>query len=158
RPNRAHVRYALWFAASVKFLVPFSLLVSLGALVPIRTAQPASTPIAAGAFSLTVDQLTQPFPETAPQASVPSPQHIPWKAVAFAVWFSIFAAVVVIRLRAWRRIRHAVQAGVPLRLNTADTIDVRSSSTTLEPGVVGLWRPILLVPDRITERLTPQQL
>src|SRR5262249_49268935 len=43
RPNRAHVRYALWFAASVKFLVPFSLLVSLGALVPIRTAQPAST-------------------------------------------------------------------------------------------------------------------
>src|SRR5262249_886984 len=61
RPNRAHVRYALWFAASLKFLVPFSLLVSLGALVPIRVAQPASTPVAPGAFSITVDQLTQPF-------------------------------------------------------------------------------------------------
>jgi uncharacterized protein (TIGR03435 family) len=158
RPNRAHVRYALWFAASVKFFVPFSLLVSLGALVPIRTAPPASTPVAPGAFSITVDQLTQPFPEIAPPApAAPSP-HLPWMAVAFAIWFAMFAAVVVIRLRAWRRIRHAVQAGVPLRLNTGDTIDVRSSSTTLEPGVVGLWRPILLVPDRITERLTPRQL
>jgi uncharacterized protein (TIGR03435 family) len=158
RPNRAHVRYALWFAASVKFLLPFSLLVSLGALVPIRTASPASAPIPPGAFSITVDQLTQPFPEIASPAPAASSQHLPWMAVAIAIWFAMFAAVVVVRLRAWRRIRHAVRAGVPLRLHTGDIIDVRSSSTTLEPGVVGLWRPILLVPDRITERLTPRQL
>lgn len=30
RKNRAAVRYWLWLAASVKFLVPFSLLVSMG--------------------------------------------------------------------------------------------------------------------------------
>jgi len=41
RRNRAHVRYWLWFAASVKFLVPFSLLVlagsQLGWLSPLRS-------------------------------------------------------------------------------------------------------------------------
>ena len=30
RKNRAQVRYCLWLSASVKFLVPFVLLVSLG--------------------------------------------------------------------------------------------------------------------------------
>src|ERR1700689_5025274 len=40
RRNRAQVRYWVWFAASVKFLVPFSLLVGLGALTPRRVAAP----------------------------------------------------------------------------------------------------------------------
>ena len=30
RRNRAHVRYGIWLAASVKFLIPFSLLIDLG--------------------------------------------------------------------------------------------------------------------------------
>ena len=30
RRNRANVRYGLWLAASVKFLIPFSLLIDLG--------------------------------------------------------------------------------------------------------------------------------
>jgi beta-lactamase regulating signal transducer with metallopeptidase domain len=33
RRNRARVRYALWFAASVKFLVPFSLMMWLGSVI-----------------------------------------------------------------------------------------------------------------------------
>jgi bla regulator protein blaR1 len=32
--NRARVRYWLWFAASLKFLIPFSLLTALGGLAP----------------------------------------------------------------------------------------------------------------------------
>jgi bla regulator protein blaR1 len=32
RKNRASVRYWLWLAASLKFLVPFSLLVALGSV------------------------------------------------------------------------------------------------------------------------------
>jgi hypothetical protein len=30
RQNRAHIRYWLWFSASVKFFVPFALLINLG--------------------------------------------------------------------------------------------------------------------------------
>jgi hypothetical protein len=39
RENRAAVRHWIWFAASVKFLVPFSLLVSVGALFQWRTSR-----------------------------------------------------------------------------------------------------------------------
>jgi len=34
RKNRAAVRHRLWLAASMKFLIPFSLLVSLGGRIP----------------------------------------------------------------------------------------------------------------------------
>ena len=41
RKNSAHVRYRLWFAASVKFLIPFSLLVHVGMNVGWITSPPA---------------------------------------------------------------------------------------------------------------------
>ena len=42
RKDHAAVRHALWLAASVKFLVPFSLLVSLGSQIERR--QPPVAP------------------------------------------------------------------------------------------------------------------
>ena len=41
RKNAARVRHWLWLAASVKFLIPFSLLVGLGGHFGIRTAAPS---------------------------------------------------------------------------------------------------------------------
>jgi uncharacterized protein (TIGR03435 family) len=38
------------------------------------------------------------------------------------------------------------------------SVEVRSSPALLEPGVFGLWRPVLLLPQGIVERLTPAQL
>jgi hypothetical protein len=38
RKQRAQVRYGLWLAASVKFLIPFALLVSMGSQFEWRTA------------------------------------------------------------------------------------------------------------------------
>jgi uncharacterized protein (TIGR03435 family) len=49
-----------------------------------------------------------------------------------------------------------VRASVPLQLPTS--IEVRAAPGLLEPGVVGLLRPMLLMPDGILERLTPLQL
>ena len=75
RGNRAHVRHRLWLAASVKFLVPFSWFVSLGAQVEWRTApsiaQPAATfvmeeilapPVIAAAVSMPTAQSTSAWP------------------------------------------------------------------------------------------------
>ena len=54
--NGARVRYWLWFAASMKFLIPLSWLVSIGERFAWRTA-PAATP---AAVSFVIDQvLTQ---------------------------------------------------------------------------------------------------
>lgn len=56
----------------------------------------------------------------------------------------------------WRRIRVAVRAGSPLQLGIP--IKAISSPTLLEPGFFGVFRPVLLLPEGIFERLTPAQL
>ena len=43
RKNQARTRYWLWLAASGKFLIPFSLLVSLGSHLSWLRTSPAST-------------------------------------------------------------------------------------------------------------------
>lgn len=56
RKNRAQMRYWLWLAASVKFLIPFSLLVSVGSRFEWRTA-----PAVAPQLSTAIEQISQPF-------------------------------------------------------------------------------------------------
>ncbi|MGC1301618.1 MAG: hypothetical protein WA840_04515, partial [Caulobacteraceae bacterium] len=41
RRNRAHLRYRLWFAASMKFLLPFALLTAAGAQLGVLHPHPA---------------------------------------------------------------------------------------------------------------------
>ena len=57
RKNGAAVRYGIWLAASVKFLVPFSLLVGIGSQFGWRAA-PAVGPVP---ISHVVEQISQPF-------------------------------------------------------------------------------------------------
>ena len=70
RTNRAEVRYWIWFAASAKFLIPFSLLVGLGTLVPHRAAAPAVRT----EWMIAVQELSQTFtvPGTAAHATIPT--------------------------------------------------------------------------------------
>lgn len=153
RKNRAQVRYWLWFSASLKFLIPFSLLMSLGSYMKWT---PAAKTIATPALTLAITQITQPFPDTASFVSS-SPARADWTPVALlAVWACGFAMIALIRLRGWLRVRFAVRASSPLELPVP--VQVRSSPGLLEPGVVGFLRPILLLPGGIAERLTPRQL
>src|SRR5215475_5788474 len=57
RKNHASVRYRLWLAASVKFLIPFSLLVGAGSQFAWRT----SPVIGPSPISHAMDQISQPF-------------------------------------------------------------------------------------------------
>ena len=153
RKNRAQVRYWLWFSASVKFFVPLALLMSLGSRLQFA---PAANEIAAPAVSYAIEQVAEPFPETVSFAAA-TPGVRDWVPVAiFATWASGFAAIALIRLRGWLRIRAAVRASFPME--TPASVSVRTSPGLLEPGVVGWVNPILLVPEGIAERLTPRQL
>ena len=63
--------------------------------------------------------------------------------------------------RQWLPIRAALQRGdadAARREYGAGDLAVVSSPSMPEPGVVGIWRPRLLLPDGIVERLTPAQL
>jgi bla regulator protein blaR1 len=164
RRNRAQVRYWLWFSASIKFLIPFALLISLGSYVhwaPARSVAAQSIP----AVSVAMEEVGEPFPPTASFVQT-APGAIQWvPLIILSAWACGFAAIAVIRYRGWRRIRGAVGASAPWFDRRAGVVGyaiervlVRASRALLEPGVVGIFRPVLLLPEGIEERLTPAQL
>ena len=153
RRNRAQVRYWIWFSGSVKFLIPFSILLSLGGLLGrSRSANIVAVP----PITYTVVQIAEPFHPSPAQAPA-MPTHADWIHIALiSIWACGFAGVTLMRLRGWLRIRAAVRASTPLYIPFL--VEVRSSPALLEPGVVGFFRPVLLCPKGIVERLTPSQL
>ena len=151
RKNSPKVRYWVWLAASLKFLVPFGLLVSVGSLVPRPVPQPASLP--APVFSNTLVQIAQPLSTT------PGITHTPlhWMPAAIGiVWALGFLAIALVRYRAWLRVQVALCAGVPVDL----PIPVRALITpgAEEPGIVGFLRPVLVLPVQLLEHLNARQL
>ncbi len=147
RNNRAQVRYWVWLVASVKFLVPFALLMNLGSVVP----RPVKTVAVSPAVAVRMVEIVEPFPE-APSPAVPR-SEVPW---LWIVWACGFAGITMMRLRGWARVRAAVRASTAVQIPAA--VEVRSAPGLLEPGVVGVLRPILLLPEGIAEQLTPAQL
>ena len=161
RDNRAHVRYWLWFSASVKFFIPFTLLVNLGSL--LSWAQ-AGQWLAQKEIAVTIVQVSQPFPDAWPSVSSTgsTPDFPNWLGLTIlGVWVCGCGSIAFIRLQMWRRIRAVVRASTPFQILGAEipaSVQVRSAPGLLEPGVVGWLRPILLLPAGIEQHLTPPQL
>ncbi len=152
RRNRAALRHRLWLTASVKFLIPFGLLISIGGRVEWRT--PAlMAPRPPGV----VEQISEPFvpqPSKPPIASMPKPtSRLP--AILFGFWLCGFAAHSFAWWRRWMQVRTALRAASPSSLTLPAR--VMFTPTQLEPGVFGIRKPVLLLPQGITERLTPAQ-
>ena len=62
-----------------------------------------------------------------------------------------------VRLRGWLSVRAALRASTPTTLPGVDSrVNVRATPGLLEPGVVGLWRPTLLLPVGV-ERQAPER-
>ncbi len=151
RKNRAAVRYWLWFAASVKFLAPFSLLVSAGSHLDWRSASVSVAP----AFASIAAQVSVAFaPSVATSLPATSPSFLP--TALCAIWLCGVAIGVIFCARFWRQARDARRSATPLPLNLA--IPAMSSTGRVEPGVFGIIRPVLLLPRGIEDRLTPAQL
>src|ERR1700688_703575 len=72
RKNSPKVRYWVWLSASLKFLIPFALLVSLGSVVP-RPA-PHAVSVAVPAFPDTLVQIAAPL---SPPPNDTVPTHTP---------------------------------------------------------------------------------
>jgi uncharacterized protein (TIGR03435 family) len=152
RHNRAAVRYGLWLAASIKFLLPFSLLLTAGSRLGWRTAPAIDFP----EWSFVAGQVSQPFAATAPSApqAASAPANLV-PAVLLAIWLSGVAAGLVFWLRCWRRMRAIRRAATPAPLELA--IPALYCGTRLEPGVFGIREPVLLLPEGISDRLSSAQ-
>jgi bla regulator protein blaR1 len=173
RKHSARIRYIVWLTASLKFLVPFSLLVAMGSwLSPGHGLEPASSGI------YFVEELTQPFSQPLSQfrpaamAATQSVAPIHWQALLLFLWLCGFVAALCIWTARWRRVatarRHATALSEgrevsALRRTEHATgrgakLQLLVSQTSLEPGVFGIFRPVLLWPKSISERLDDSHL
>jgi len=154
RKNRAATRYWLWFAASVKFLIPFSVLALVASHFGRQEPAVIMPPIATA-----IERVSLPFTASSSAASLvlahpPSMPLMP--TVLWSLWAIGFALILA---RWWRRAREinaALAAASPVKFGFA--IKVMLSPTILEPGVFGVLRPVLVLPEGIAARLTPEQM
>ena len=169
RKNSARLRYSLWLAASLKFLVPFSLLVALGNSLSWRHLSTAPT---TGMYVIEIfgQPFTKPLPLTRQAVNPPTPTGmllhlLPW--LVLGLWLCGFLAVLSIWLGRWWRISSAIRGSVSVsegrELSTLRRVErvagvqramkLQLCRTSLEPGVFGILRPVLLWPDSISEHL-----
>jgi bla regulator protein blaR1 len=173
--NQARTRYLLWLTASVKFLIPFSLLAAIGSHIAWWRGSGRPN----GGIYIAADQLSQPFsPSGLPLISETAPAThsagvidlLP--ALLAEVWLCGIALVVLAWYVRWRRVSAVMRNAVSLRegrevetlrrlecvAGTAQQIEVWVSRTSLEPGIFGIVRPTLVWPHGLSERLGGQHL
>ena len=155
RSYQAKVRFWIWFAASVKFLLPFALLIAIGAQAarsPAKDREPDSVP------SVSI-RAAQPFGIELPSRAAVQPERMardPKAKVLVAIWFGGFVLIALRRYRDWKALRRSLQASIESPI--ASEIPVRFAFALIEPSVAGWWRPVLLLPAGITDSLTAAQL
>jgi len=175
RKNRARARYGLWLAASLKFLIPFSLLISFAN----HLARPHAVTHTEPGFVFTMQEVGQPFtppaaPGVAPVAHAATSLNLVSLLPAFllTIWFCGFAVVLLAWYVRWRRISASLREATPLRAGREvealrrieelegirQPIGLLLSPVSLEPGIFGILRPILVWPEGISERLDDAQL
>lgn len=175
RRNHAGARYWIWLVASLKFLVPLSFLVALGTLLAWSNG---STKPQSGLY-LAMEELSQPFAQpptqvslaVAPSTAPSAPAHLLPVALATA-WFAGFVILLGLWYVRWIRIRAVMRRTIPLsegrevealhRLEriggTPKGVGLRLSSASLEPGVFGITRPVVVWPEGISRHLSDAQL
>jgi bla regulator protein blaR1 len=171
RKSEARLRHGLWMAASLKFLVPFAVLVELGRRLATQQSFTASD----GPILTTVLQIGQPFVSNgAPNLELQiHPHHaFPWLLVLLMLWAAGSAAVVIAWITRWLRVRSFALSAVPQlagreveRLRAAQIaaaihrpIPLLVSKGCMEPGIFGIFHPVLLWPEGISPHLDDEQL
>jgi uncharacterized protein (TIGR03435 family) len=166
RKNRARARYWLWLAASLKFLIPFWLLVGIGS--HLAWSHQAATP--KRDLYVAMRQASEPFTPSVMFQTAPSGQSAALPVLfpaLLAVWVIGFVVVVFVWSVRWRRVSASIRGAAPLRegceVNTLRRLEQAASSskpiqmlaspTSLEPGIFGIVRPVLIWPRSISERL-----
>src|SRR5262249_41657265 len=85
----------------------------------------------------------------------------PMPFILLSVWLCGCVVSLFLWIRSWLRVRAPLKAAsvVPVDLPMNDvSVQVVSSPHLFEPAVVGIFRPVLLLPEGIAARMTPEQL
>jgi bla regulator protein BlaR1 len=162
RNNQARTRYWIWLTASLKFLIPFSLFIEIGQRIGSMAAAPIARPSISQAMSRIdrvsqMSQSAQSFLDAQSSSLATISRHNSLLLqIAVAVW--AFGAILLALswARNWWRLCSAVRAGSPLPVQAG--VPVLSSSSQIEPGIFGIFRPVMMLPKGIADRLNSAQM
>jgi bla regulator protein BlaR1 len=159
RRNSARVRCLLWLAASAKFLVPFALLTAAGSQIPWPSGLTRGiAPVFLATASQTAVQVMQLSGQRATLSRVTQVGNDgDIVLIALALLWALGTLAVIARwVTRWLTVRRALHESTPISL--AFAILVRSSSSQLEPAVVGILRPVLLLPAGMEQYLAADEM
>lgn len=170
---RAAIRYALWLVVLVKLLLPPSLALPTGVGWWLRS--PAPPPAIPQTRTLVVTYGNAvvpnlPLPRT-PQVFVPPPPP----PMSAAAWTLVACGCISVGLLAWLLIRWGQVAKKVRRAVTPEKlaavsdqarclaglrsgIQLKLTDGAMSPAVCGLFRPVILLPRSLVEKLSPAQL
>jgi bla regulator protein blaR1 len=162
RKCHARVRYWLWLVASVKFLIPFSLLVALGS----RLAWFRGLPVTNSRLYFAIEAISGAARATAFFDLV----HL--LPALVALWLCGLLAVLSLWCVQWRKMSATTRDATTLLAGREvealrriemisgmrEQIEIRLSRAPIEPGIFGILRPILIWPEGISRRLEDAQL
>jgi bla regulator protein blaR1 len=180
RRNSATVRHALWFVASVKFVIPFAVFGAIGAAIGARA--PLFVPQPAPDFL--VDAASVPFVAESARAGAATSAAAGafWSAASMpallaGVWAVGCALVLGAFAMRWIRAIRAVRSSTSLdsgreveilrrvergmaegETTPRRPMPVHASDATIEPGVFGLFRPVLVWPRSMSEHLSDAEI
>ena len=173
RRNPARVRHSIWMLASIKFLVPFALLSELGA----HWATPVVGRSIGSAVYTAADEIGRPFQQSAASVTRTASSADPAQLLAYlpgllaALWLCGAVTMLAMQIVRWRRAAAVARDAVPidqgreveaLRRAEANSglrkpTPLLVSPRTIEPGVFGILRPVLLWPAGISAQLDDAQ-
>ena len=148
--NPARTRYWVWLAALVKFLVPYGILVSLGSHLALPRWMPPTPGIVEPAISFAIGDVATPIFNAA--VAAPRPTHDSLPAVLLGVWACGVIVIAVRWAQRWTQLRADLRASFRLAIDVG--IPVLCSPALREPGVFGIFRPVILLPEGMAEHLS----
>jgi len=175
RRDRAGVRYGVWLAASLKFLIPLSALTGFGGRFgwrPIVVAQFTPHEVLVGAGGAGLSERAVRIVANQPAHASPLQTFV---SVIPAVLVGVWAAGAVVLLATWivrwRRVSRIARSSTSLtegalvdalraaerRAGITRPTRVVLSTASLEPGIFGLVSPVLIWPGRLYEHLSREQ-
>lgn len=174
RDRAARFRFSLWMAASIKFLVPFALLVALGSRWPGTDSRPSPDP----RFYAVVQQIEKPFaavPFQTPDLPITSHGVADWRRISIlllGVWL-IGSFLMLARLaRQWWVAHSLVKDSSPLehgrevdvwdrtivKARIRKPVSIIGIRKGVEPGIFGVRRPVLMWPLGLSQILSDTEI
>jgi len=177
RRHHAAVRHALWLAASLKFAVPFAVLVWAGHQIE-WPGRPSVVYLERASPLVVLSSMGEPFSQGTVRLSragtaTPASPAWNWRDVLAGVWLLGTACLLTRWGRQWWQVRCVLRhaswglaterevaqlRALEARRRRGRPLRVAFTEDALEPGVFGIARPVLVWPRRLSRELSDSQI